>query len=100
MTSIEKILKHTGFRGLWISNRTEKVAGKLIVEKGWSCSFIKDGKYHDLYYSKTPEEACKKALEMLEEINPSIGLKVPDEGLEKIRKEKQLAYKQKVNNVK
>ena len=96
MTVIEKVLQHPGFRGLWLSKCTEKIDGKLVVEEGWSCSFVKDGQYHDLYYSKTPNEACKKALEMLEEINPSKGLKVCDKALEKIRKEKQLAYEEKV----
>jgi len=67
MNNIEKVLKHPGFRGLWVSKCTEKVDGKLVVEEGWSCSFVKDGQYHDLYYKETPEEACKVALEILEE---------------------------------
>lgn len=67
MKSIEKILKHPGFRGLWTSRCVEKVNGKLIVEEGWSCSFVKDEQYYDSYYSTTPEEACEKALEMLGE---------------------------------
>jgi len=94
--NIEKVLKHPGFRGLWVSKCTEKVDGKLVVEEGWSCSFVKDGQYYDLYYSETPEEACKKALEILEEQTTSKELEIRDEALEKIRKEKQLAYEQKV----
>ena len=92
MTAIEKVLRHPGFRGLWVSNCTEKVNGRLVVEEGWSCSFVKDGKYYDLCYSDTPEEACEKALEMLDEINPSKGFGAVDKALEKIREEKKLAY--------
>ena len=67
MKNIELILKHPGFRGLWVSKCVEKVDGKLVVEEGWSCSFVKDGSYYDTYYSETPMEACKKALKMLGE---------------------------------
>ena len=32
MANIEKILKHPGFRGLWVPKCVEKVDGKLNVE--------------------------------------------------------------------
>ena len=96
MTNIEKVLQHHGFRGLWVSKCTEKINGKLVVEEGWSCSFVKDGQYHDLYYKDTPEEACKVALEILGMDNQTNILNSVDISLEKLRNEKKLSFDPRV----
>lgn len=85
MNYIEEMLRHPNFRGLWISNCTELVDGKLEIEVGWSCTFVKNGEYHDLYYRKTPEEACEAALEMLSLDSRSNILNSVDVAMKKLR---------------
>ena len=60
------LLGHPDFRGLWVSQCTERgEGGELITEEGWSVTFVKDGRYHDLYYQPTPEKAVEAALDMM-----------------------------------